>query len=588
MGMIQMKKSIINRILVCSLIGLMVTAATVQFGKAQDEDYFFEITMMLDPANIDAAEIMKRGWEDIGIKVNVVTLEFSTMLNRYLYGESFPGATYDEGGLDIALTGWGTYIPDSFGNYHSHSRIGIGKFPNYNMMMFAHGEVDDLLEEGLKTLDRDDSIDIYRRVEEIVNDELPIIYVFRDNRIVGAASTLELGEYVQLGSTSANLRSWDFHYTDKEGGEMVFTGDQNPPGLSAAYSITTVGVNNAYLIQEPLVALGLPVGTFEGILAESWDISDDGLTYTFHLREGVTWQDGEAFDADDVMFTYDLFMNPEAGFSGHSSFASNVNEVRKVDTYTVEVELKDVYTPALYRIATKVILPEHILNGVAPSELKTHGFNKKPLGTGPWIVEEWVDDEYIQYSRFDEYWRGTPKLDSIKFRVISDKATGIAALEAGEIQCIFQQIYRTALIQNFEGLEENPDVKLIEYPPTGTNYIVINLEHPKLNNKYVRQAMAQAIDYDGIVDGVYNGHASRTTQWYSPLMEGYFNPDLGYEYDIVAAKAKMELAGYKYSWLEDPESPEVTQSTNYTLLAGSLIIGLIAGFAVDRFVINKD
>jgi ABC-type transport system substrate-binding protein len=577
-----MKKTIVTRILVCSLIALIAASAlTLQLGNAQEEEYFFEITMMLDPANIDAAEIMKRGWEEIGIKTNVVTLEFSTMLNRYLYGESFPGATYDEGGLDIALTGWGTYIPDSFGNYHSHSRIGIGKFPNYNMMMFAHGEVDDLLEEGLKTLDRDESIEIYRRVEEIVNDELPIIYVFRDNRIVGAASTLELGEYVKLGSTSANLRSSDFYYTDKEGGEMVFIGDQNPPGLSSAYSITTVGVNNANLIQEPLVALGLPVGTFEGILAESWDISEDGLTYTFHIREGVLWQDGEAFDADDVMFTYDLFMNPEAGFSGHSYFASNVKEIRKVDAYTVDVELNEVYTPALYRIATRPILPEHILNGVEPSELRINEFNKKPLGTGAWIVEEWVDDEYIQYSRFDDYWRGTPKLDSIRFRVIPDKATGIAALEAGEIQCIFQQIYRTALIQNFERLEDNPDVKLIEYPPTGTNYVIINLEHPNLNNKYVRQAMAQAIDYDGIVNGVYNGHASRTTQWYSPLMEGYYNPDLEWKYDIEAAKAKMEMAGYKYSWLEPEEAAR-------PLIPGfpvsSIAIGLLLSAAVVIYI----
>jgi ABC-type transport system substrate-binding protein len=606
----KMKKIRKIDILLPILVALLMTSTVVVFpGLAKEENYFFEITMMLDPANIDAAEIMKRGWEEIGIKVNIVTLEFSTMLNRYLYGESYPGATYDEGGLDIALTGWGTMIPDSYGNYHSHSRIGIGKFPNYNMMMFAHGEVDDLLEEGLKTLDRDKSIKIYRRVEEIVNDELPIIYIFRDNRIVGQASTLELGDYVQLGSTSANLRSWDFHYTDKKGGEMVFIGDQNPPGLSAMYSITTVGVNNAYLIQEPLVAFGLPVGTFEGILAESWDISEDGKTYTFNLRENVKWQDGEAFDADDVMFTWDLFMNPEAGFSGHGFFAKNVKEVRKVDEHTVEMVLNDIYTSAIYRLATRVMLPEHILGDVNPSELKTHGFNKEPIGTGPWKVAKWVDDEYIQYERFDGYWRGTPKLDSIKFRVMPDKATGIAALQAGEIQCIFQQIYRTALIQNFETLEKNPDVKLIEYPPTGTNYAIINLEHPNLNNKFVRQAMAQAIDYEGIVEGVYNGHASRTSQWYSKLMEGYFNPDLEWKYDIPAAKEKMEIAGYKYTWLEAPtevtktvtkevkvpgetvtvpgETVVVKQTDTIQLIA-SIVAGAVIGGLVVKFAFKKE
>jgi ABC-type transport system substrate-binding protein len=134
-------------ITIIALISLMMTATAIEFAQPQQTDNsFFEITIMLDPANIDAVEIMKSGWEQIGIKVNVVSMEFSSMFSKYMFRESFAGATYEDGGYDICLTG-GVYAedPDSFSAYHSDSRLGIGRYPNYNMMMYSNGEVDRLL-----------------------------------------------------------------------------------------------------------------------------------------------------------------------------------------------------------------------------------------------------------------------------------------------------------------------------------------------------------------------------------------------------------------------------------------------------------
>ena len=101
---------------------------------------------------------------------------------------------------------------------------------------------------------------------------------------------------------------------------MVFIGDQNPPGLNSIFSITTVGANNAYNIQQGLARSTVPFGTFQPVLAESWDVSENGKVYTFHIREGVKWHDGETFDANDVKFTFDLRLNPEAGLSGHGNW----------------------------------------------------------------------------------------------------------------------------------------------------------------------------------------------------------------------------------------------------------------------------
>ena len=570
---------------------MMMIATAIQMAQPQQTDKsFFEITIMLDAANIDAVEIMKSGWEQIGIKVNVVSMEFSSMYSKYMFRESFAGATYDEGGYDICLTG-GVYAedPDSFSAYHSDSRLGIGRYPNYNMMMYSNGEVDRLLEEGLKAVDRDVRIPIYRRIEEVIHEEVPVIYLYRDPAIKGTTANLDLGQWRVLPGSSLYLYANEFKFTDQEGGEMVFIGDQNPPGLNAAFSITTVGANNAYLIQQALARTTVPFGTYQPVLAESWEVSEDQKTYTFHIRQGVTWQDGEPFDAEDVKFTYDLYMNPDAGFSGHGLFAANVKEVRMIDQYTIELETNEVFAPAIYRFARVIILPEHILGEVNPAELRTHPFNKQPIGTGPFKVIEWVDDEYIQYEAYEDYWEGTPELDSILFRVIPDKATGIAALEAGEVHLIEQQIYRTALVQNYDRLKDDPDLEVSVDPPTGVNYLILNLEHPVLANKYVRQAMAHAIDLDGIIEGPYAGLAVGFSQRYSSLLEGYYNPDIkNYEYSIEAAKELMEKAGYSYELLEEPEPEEVTPTTDYTMVVGGLVVGAVIGFAVDRYVVRKE
>jgi ABC-type transport system substrate-binding protein len=372
---------------------------------------------------------------------------------------------------------------------------------------------------------------------------------------------------------------------------MVFVGDQNPPGLSGIYPITTVGVNNARLVEGRLLRDGIPYGSFEPDLAESYEISDDNLVYTFHLREGVTWHDGEPFNAEDVMFTWDLYMNPEAGFSGHGYWPLYVKDYRMIDDYTVELELKSVYAPALYRFANSAtILPKHILENVPAIELKSNSFNKMPIGTGPFKVVEWVDDEYIKYEAFDDFWRGPPGLDEILFRIMPDKATGIAALEAGEVNLIEQQIYRGALIQNNDRLKDDADLTITVSPDTGVNPMLINLKHPALGNLNVRKALAHAIDIEAIIEGPYAGLGVKTPQRYPPIMEPYFNPQLThYEYNIDTAKQLMEEAGYHYSSLEQTTTPTPSETQNSILLpaAISLIIGAVIGFAVDRFILKK-
>ena len=552
----------------------------------EEKKYFFEITYIGDPANIDAMEIIKKGWEDIGIKVNIITMEWTTMWSHANFRESFPGATWDEGGYDMAFTGIGMgKWPNLYVSYHTDAQP--GRKGGRNVALYSNGEVDKLTEEILKTTDDAARAEIVKRVEEIVHDELPMIYLYNIPAIKGIAKNLEVGEWSHFAGPGLYDGAYEFSFTDEEGGVMVWAGDQNPPDLNGHFTKTTVAVNNIYLVQGRLYRFTPVLGEYMPDLAESYEISENGLVYTFHIREGVTWHDGAIFDANDVKFTFDLLLNPEAGLTGHGTWSTFVKEVRMPDDYTIELEVKDVYAPAFYELVVlPIILPEHILGEVPAAELKMHPYNQKPIGTGPFKVVEWKTDEYIKYEAFDEFYRGRPKLDGIIFRVVPDKATGVAGLEAGEIHLIEQPIYRGAMISGYERLKEKDNLKFDLFARGGPQPQHFNLKHPALNNLNVRKAMAHAIDLNSIIIGPYKGLAKPAPTIVPPGMTAYYNEEIeSYEYNLDTAKALMEEAGYNYESLEPP--PEVGLSDYLYPVLGALVVGIILGVCVDRFATKR-
>jgi peptide/nickel transport system substrate-binding protein len=163
----------------------------------------------------------------------------------------------------------------------------------------------------------------------------------------------------------------------------------------------------------------------EPLLAESWEMEEGGQAFVFHLREGVTWHDGEPFTADDVVFSFNIFANPTVGSTygpkladvvGYDEFqagtATELAGVTKIDDMTVRVELK---SPSplwvdLQQISIS-ILPNHILGSVPADQLRTHGYWKNVVGTGPFVMTKFVDDQYIEGVANENYFLGKPKLD---------------------------------------------------------------------------------------------------------------------------------------------------------------------------------
>jgi peptide/nickel transport system substrate-binding protein len=295
----------------------------------------------------------------------------------------------------------------------------------------------------------------------------------------------------------------------------------------------------------------------EPLLAESWEMEEGGQAFVFHLREGVTWHDGEPFTADDVVFSFNIFANPTVGSTygpkladvvGYDEFqagtATELAGVTKIDDMTVRVELK---SPSplwvdLQQISIS-ILPNHILGSVPADQLRTHGYWKNVVGTGPFVMTKFVDDQYIEGVANENYFLGKPKLDKIVFQIYADTTAILNALEAGELDATPYEGGGIPLdqVQRFEAM---PHLTVLGNMDAGLpTYLMLDLEDPDFAKLEVRQAIMHAIDRATIQDTIRMnlGKISNTmfpAEWARPAeLETY-------PYDPEKAQALLKEAGY--------------------------------------------
>lgn len=327
----------------------------------------------------------------------------------------------------------------------------------------------------------------------------------------------------------------------KDGGDLIVGGLGGPTSFNSLYSTSSTDGAIQDFIFNGLIYLD-ENSEPQPDLATEWDVSDDGLIYTFKLRDDVTFHDGEPFTADDVVFTYSLPVHEDYNGPRGSSFET-IDEIIAVDDHTVEIHLSDETPDIFARMVTYHILPEHILGDIPVEDVGKDDFNTAtPIGTGPFTFDEWKQGQYVRVEANEDYFGDRPHIDSITYKIVPDKNSLMSQFSAGDLD---QLSLSTEDIPSGQALVEEGKANLESTQSASYTFMLYNLEHPALKEKEVRQALAYGLDRDSIIDNVLDGNGK---VMHHPGIDFLwaFNEDVPkYDRDIEKAKQLLEDAGWK-------------------------------------------
>ncbi|WP_173931585.1 ABC transporter substrate-binding protein [Chelativorans sp. Marseille-P2723] len=330
-----------------------------------------------------------------------------------------------------------------------------------------------------------------------------------------------------------------------EGGRLVVAADSEPRDLNPA----VVASNGVFFISSKVIE-PLAEASYEGEdgleprLATSWEGSEDGLSFTVNLREGVTWHDGEPFTSADVAFSALEVWKPLQNL-GRIVFSS-LEDVETPDEHTAIFRFSEPTPPQMIMKAmpaVTAVLPRHIYEG---KDIATNPTNTQLVGTGPFKFAEYRPGEYYRLVKNENYWsEGEPQLDEIIFRVLPDRSAAASALEAGEIHlAAFSQVP----LVDLERIGQVPGLEVITEGYEALTYqlvVEINHRNEALADRRVRRAIAHAIDKDFVVDTIFLGYAAAATGPVPKNAPEFYNPDVPvYDFDVEKANALLDEAGY--------------------------------------------
>ncbi|MFO7983236.1 MAG: peptide-binding protein [Desulfuromonadales bacterium] len=319
--------------------------------------------------------------------------------------------------------------------------------------------------------------------------------------------------------------SKDGNYSPPSGDTIIMGSIGEPSNLIPALSSDSSSSDINGLVYEGLLRYDKNYN-LEPVLAESWDISEDNLTITFHLREGVEWHDGEPFTSADVLFTYEMMIDPETPTAYAEDFMQ-VAEAEAPDPYTFRVRYDEPFAPGLVTWGFPVH-PEHLLEG---EDITDSSLSRSPVGTGPYRFVKWSAGREIVLEANHDYFEGPPNIHRVLYRIIPDQTTMFLELQSGSLD------YMSLTPMQYARRTDTPAFKRryqkFRYPASSYTYLGYNLRHPLFEDRRVRQAISYAINEEEIIQGVLhglgqpaNGPYKPGTWAHNPNVEDYpYNPD---------------------------------------------------------------
>ncbi len=324
-----------------------------------------------------------------------------------------------------------------------------------------------------------------------------------------------------------------------------FQGNFNPLAATAGFTWLSI-----YF--EPLVTYDAKLQKPVGVLASSYEVSPDQLTYTFKLVD-AKWHDGKPFTAKDAKFTMELAKNVKTG-SVLAARLTPVSSVEAPDEHTLVLNLSAPSASLMDTLTKVMMLPEHALAAIPADQLaKNPWWSTSPIGTGAFKFTKYVNDQYVELAANTDYRGGKPALEKIINRYFADPAAAIAALRAGEIQFTYVDSNEVPTFK------EDKSFRVIEGNSFVVNYLGFNHESPIWKDLRVRQAVMHAINRDAIIQSLYGGAAKPANCAYvaDQLVPKDIDP---YAYDPEKAKALLKEAG----WDQINGGKPITLLTYYT------------------------
>jgi peptide/nickel transport system substrate-binding protein len=271
-------------------------------------------------------------------------------------------------------------------------------------------------------------------------------------------------------------------------------------------------------------------------LAESWEwVGDDDDRLRFRLREGVTFHNGEPFDAESVRFTFERLLGEEGAAGPQQANYTSIERVEIIDAHTVDLVLGTPDPVLITKLAGygAMIVPPGYVTEVAPET-----FNRMPVGTGPFKVVEYVPDDRLVLEANLDYFRGPPQVERVVFRFISEPSTRVAELQAGRVD-----IAQGVPISLASSVDRTPGVSVVPVGSPTVSSLRFNHCLAPTDELLIRQAIAHAVDREGIIEAILEGYGTPIASFQSAMSFG-FDPDLGpYAYDPERSRALLADAG---------------------------------------------
>jgi peptide/nickel transport system substrate-binding protein len=306
-------------------------------------------------------------------------------------------------------------------------------------------------------------------------------------------------------------------------------------------------------------------------LAESWEISEDGLTYTFKLRPDVTFHDGSTMDAEDVKFSLDR-IGAEDSANAQKALYSAISEVNVVDPMTVEVKLSEPNGNLIFNLAwgdAVIVAPESI-----------EGIKQTPIGTGAFKFDSWTQGDKVELSRNDAYWGDAPALASATFKFISDPTAAFASVMAEDVD-VFSGFPAP---ENLPQFEADPRFQVLVGSTEGETILSTNNKMPPFDNVKVREALAHAIDRQAIIDGAMFGLGTPIGTHFAPHNPAYVDLTAQSNYDPAKSRALLAEAGF-------PDGFETTlhlPPPSYARRGGEIIAAQLAEVGITAKITNVE